>query len=345
MKGLFIGRFQPMHLGHASVIEKAFAELDSLIIGVGSSEKHHAAENPFTYEERKTMIESSVSGNYKIVPIPDINDYSKWVSHVETLAGNFDVVYSGNAIVSDLFTKKGYAIKKITEEMYISSSIIRDMMARGADWKKFTPKGVSEFIEKIDGVERVRKLTKNYLNPVPAVDIIIKYNRGIVLIKKKDGRIALPGGFEEFGESVENAVVREAKEETSLDVKLERLLGVYSDPKRDSRTHVISITYITEGHGELKGGDDAKEAFVVPLEDALKMKLGYDHNKILNEYKDFLDLREKIAELEHEQWVYWSKIKGETEKKDLWVPYNQLPEYKKGEDRVWADKVLNLFKV
>ncbi len=284
-KGLFIGRFQPLHLGHASVIEKALQESDSLIIGIGSAEKHHTRENPFTYEERKAMIENSVSGNYSIVPIPDVNDYSKWVDHVKVISGEFDVVYSGNAIINDLFQKKGYNIRKITEDLYISSSAIRDMMTRGvSDWKKFTPGRVADFIGKIDGTERVRSLNKHFLNPAPAVDIIIKYNHGIVLIKRKDGRIALPGGFEEFGETTEATAIREAKEETGLDIELERLLGVYSDPNRDSRTHVISITYVARGSGELRGGDDAKEAFAVPLEDALKMDLAFDHKKILKDF-------------------------------------------------------------
>lgn len=290
LSGLFIGRFQPLHLGHLNAIDKTFSDIDSLIIGIGSSEKHHTAENPFTYEERKSMIKSSVNGDYRIVPIPDINDYSKWVEHIETIVGDFDVVYSGNAVVNDLFEKKGYNIKKIAEEIYISSSAIRDMMALGGGWRKFTSRKVTEYIEKIDGVERVRMLKRHFLNPSPAVDIIIKYgpkthkSDSIILIRRRDGRLALPGGFEEFGESTEATAVREAKEETGLDIDVERLLGVYSDPKRDSRTHVISITYVAKGRGELKAGDDAREAFVVPLEEALNMDLAYDHKKILSDF-------------------------------------------------------------
>lgn len=282
--GLFIGRFQPLHIGHVAVIEKALSELDSLIVGIGSAEKHHTAENPYTCEERKAMIESSVKGISCIVPIPDINDYSSWVKHVKKLAGEFDVVYSGNEIVNKLFEEKGYAIERVSEIGYISSSAIRDMMVRGGDWEKFVPKPTADIIQKINGEERVRALYKQYLNPIPAVDMIIKYNNGIVLVKRRDGKYALPGGFMEFGESAESAAIRETKEETGLDLKLEKLLGVYSDPKRDPRTHIISITFVGSGSGELKAGSDAKETMNVPIEDALEMELTFDHKKILEDY-------------------------------------------------------------
>ncbi len=352
--GLFIGRFQPLHLGHVSVIEKALAEVDSLIIGIGSAEKHYTADNPFTYEERKSMIERSISGHYKIVPIPDINDYSKWVDHVVQIAGEFDAVYSGNAIVGELFQKKSYTVKPIVETLYISSTAIRDMMARRSEgWKKYMPDAVVSSIECIDGIERVRKLYKHYINPVPAVDLVIKYNGGIVLIERGDGKIALPGGFMEFGESAESAAVREAKEETNLDVKLEKLLGVYSAPDRDPRTHVISITYVaTSIGGQLKGGDDAKQVLVVPLEEALQTELAFDHNKILEDYASHANLRERLAELEHEQWAHWTKhMLGNLTPENIqrWkmqaeTHYTALTEKEKESDRVWGDKVSNLLE-
>ncbi|MFH0868994.1 MAG: NUDIX hydrolase [archaeon] len=172
--------------------------------------------------------------------------------------------------------------------------------------------------------------------------MIINYNGRVVLIKRRDGSYALPGGFVEYGETTDSAAVREAKEETNLDIKLEKIIGVYSDPKRDPRMHVMSITYAATGSGKLKSGDDAKEAFVVSVEDAMKMKLAFDHNKILGDYNEYLKLRENLASLEHEQWMHWSKEKGEIELQHLYVPYTQLPEEKKEQDRVWADKVLKL---
>ncbi|WP_031481970.1 NUDIX domain-containing protein [Maridesulfovibrio frigidus] len=126
-----------------------------------------------------------------------------------------------------------------------------------------------------------------YRNPVPTVDIII-YDpcKGVVLIERKNPPLgwALPGGFVDYGETLEHAAVREAKEETSLDVELTGLVGVYSLPTRDVRQHTISITYsavarCTDG---LKAGDDAGEAQFYQL-DKLP-ELVFDHRDILNDF-------------------------------------------------------------
>lgn len=122
-------------------------------------------------------------------------------------------------------------------------------------------------------------MDQKYKNPLPAVDIIIKHEGGIVLITRKSGKLALPGGFIEY-ETAEQAAVREAKEETNLDIKIERILGVYSDPKRDPR-HVLSITYVATGTGKLKAGDDAQDVKVFKV---VPLGLAFDHNKILDDY-------------------------------------------------------------
>lgn len=284
---LFIGKFQPLHNGHLSVIEKGLEKYGNLLIGIGSSEKHHTAEYPFTFDERKLMIERSLASNanYRIVPIPDINDYSKWVEHVESLTGKFDVVYTGNSIVKELFMKKNYHIEQIVEEIYISSSAIRDMIARGFDeWKNFVPEAVYQTIVELNGEQRIRSLVKHYLNPSPAVDTILKYQNGIVLVLRENGQYAIPGGFQEFGDTLEYTAIKECKEETSLDIEIEKLFNVYSDPKRDPRTHVDSIVFIARGHGELNAGDDAEGTIVVDPNIAVKMDLYADHNKILQDY-------------------------------------------------------------
>ncbi len=119
------------------------------------------------------------------------------------------------------------------------------------------------------------------------VDLVILYKGGIVLIKRLNAPYkdhwALPGGFVEYGEKVENAAIREAKEETGLDVELIKLIGVYSDPKRDPRGHTVTTAFLAKGKGVLRGGDDAGEAKVFSFEELKETKLAFDHEKIIKD--------------------------------------------------------------
>lgn len=120
---------------------------------------------------------------------------------------------------------------------------------------------------------------------VEIIDDDGKY-KGIVLIERLNRPVglALPGGFVDIGESVENALVREMKEEICLDVSIESLLGVYSDPSRDERFHTVSVVYICKANGLPVGADDAKSAFIYPLEDIPLEKLVFDHGQIIRDY-------------------------------------------------------------
>jgi len=133
-------------------------------------------------------------------------------------------------------------------------------------------------------------MAKTYRNPAPTVDIIIEIERpgeraGIVLIRRRNPPYgwALPGGFVDYGESLEEAAVREAREETSLDVELVRQFHAYSDPRRDPRGHPISTVYIARAAGEPAGADDATEARVF-APDALPDDLAFDHGEIIADY-------------------------------------------------------------
>ena len=124
-------------------------------------------------------------------------------------------------------------------------------------------------------------------NPLPTVDIIIEMGEGVVLIKRKNPPPgwAIPGGFVDYGESLEEAAVREAMEETGLVVRLKRQMHTYSDPGRDARGHTITTVYVAEGSGELKAADDAAEAGVF-REDTLPGDIAFDHRDILEDYFD-----------------------------------------------------------
>ncbi len=144
-----------------------------------------------------------------------------------------------------------------------------------------------------------------YKNPVPTVDAIIYDSGNIVLIRRGQepfkGKWALPGGFVEYGETVEQAAIREMKEETYLDVRLIELLGVYSAPDRDPRKHTISTVFVAQPtKGELKGGDDASEAAWFSLETLDLSSLAFDHSQIV---------RDMIAWTEH-HGTFWSTKQG-----------------------------------
>jgi ADP-ribose pyrophosphatase YjhB (NUDIX family) len=125
-------------------------------------------------------------------------------------------------------------------------------------------------------------------NPYPTVDVVIEVSGRIVLIRRKNPPFgwALPGGFVDAGEKAEDAAVREAKEETGLDVTLTALLGVYSDPARDPRHHTLSAVYVATAEGVPAGGDDAAEARLFSGDD-LPSPLAFDHGKILSDYFAF----------------------------------------------------------
>lgn len=136
-----------------------------------------------------------------------------------------------------------------------------------------------------------RKMTRRkYRNPFPTVDIVIEVMdgpkcRGVVLIERRNPPPgwALPGGFVDYGETLEAAAVREAREETSLDVELAGQLGAYSDPSRDPRFHTISTVFLARASGVPRGADDAKRAIVVDPRDR-SLPLAFDHRRILDDY-------------------------------------------------------------
>lgn len=167
-RGLYVGRFQPFHLGHLSAIKEVLKEVEELVIVIGSAQYSHNFNNPFTAGERLVMVRTALeecgvdSKRVWIVPVPDVHLHMMWVSSVEGYTPHFDVVYSNEPLTRRLFMESSYKVKPIRlfERKEYSSTEIRDKMLKGQNWEKLVPKSVSTFIKEIDGLNRLKDLTK-----------------------------------------------------------------------------------------------------------------------------------------------------------------------------------------
>jgi nicotinamide-nucleotide adenylyltransferase len=162
MRALYIGRFQPYHLGHQAVLEKIASEVEEIVIVIGSAQESHTSENPFTGGERMEMIyaalnESDLRECCIVTPLQDIKRNSVWVSHLQSMVPRFDVVYSNNPLVVRLVSEAGIQIRKpplYRRDLY-SGTAIRKLMKDKCDWSGLVPAAVAAFIRELDGVERL----------------------------------------------------------------------------------------------------------------------------------------------------------------------------------------------
>ena len=168
-RGLYVGRFQPFHLGHLSAVKTVLEDVDELVIVVGSAQYSHTMANPFTAGERLIMVRLALEEacvdcrRVWVVPVPDVHLHMLWVSALEGYTPKFDVVYSNEPLTRRLFTEAGYKVIEIRffERKVYSSTDIRAKMVNGEDWKKLVPRSVAAFISEIDGVNRLSDLTKS----------------------------------------------------------------------------------------------------------------------------------------------------------------------------------------
>ena len=168
-RGLFVGRFQPLHLGHLQAIKDVLKEVDELVIVIGSAQYSHNLDDPFTAGERLVMVRKALEEagiDYAlvwVVPVPDVHLHMMWVSAVEGYVPKFDVVYSNEPLTRRLFIEAGYRVKSIRfhKRKVYSSTEVRERLLNGESWEKLVPKSVAEFIKEIDGVNRLRDLTKS----------------------------------------------------------------------------------------------------------------------------------------------------------------------------------------
>jgi len=168
-RGLFVGRFQPFHLGHLGAIKDILKEVDELVIVIGSAQYSHNLNNPFTAGERLVMVRRALEeaemdySRVWVVPVPDAHLHMMWVASVEGYTPHFNVVYSNEPLTHRLFIEAGYKVKAVRfhERKLYSSTEIREKMLKGESWEKLVPKSVAAFIKEIDGVNRLRDLNKS----------------------------------------------------------------------------------------------------------------------------------------------------------------------------------------
>jgi nicotinamide-nucleotide adenylyltransferase len=165
MKALFIGRFQPFHLGHLLVLERLSKQYDEIIIGIGSSQYQNTYDNPFSEVERKQMITNALDAvgihKYRIVSIPDIHDPPQWVNHVFFIVSDFDVIIANNPFTRKLFSEKGYVVKGTAffNRKKYSGKEIRRRIIQDEPWAELVPEVVFKIITDIDGVKRVKNIS------------------------------------------------------------------------------------------------------------------------------------------------------------------------------------------
>ena len=161
-RALFIGRFQPFHNAHLSDVKKILKNFDEIIVGIGSSQEKNTYENPFSYNERKQMIENVFKKNkiknFRIYPVPDLYDDVKWVNYILKKIPKFDIAYSGNDWTIRCFTRHKLKSKKIKLLKGINSTKIRQLIVKNKNWEILIPREVADYIKENNGVEKIKKI-------------------------------------------------------------------------------------------------------------------------------------------------------------------------------------------
>ena len=167
VRGILIGRMQPIHNGHMQVIKKILEEVDEIIIGIGSAQLSHEMKDPFTAGERIVMVNQALAeievdpSRYYIIPMQDINFNAIWASHVKMLTPPFSIVYSGNPLVKQLFTEEGYEVRQppLYDRLHLSGTEVRRRILEDDNWQELVPKATADVINEINGVERLKNLS------------------------------------------------------------------------------------------------------------------------------------------------------------------------------------------
>ncbi len=328
---IFIGRFQPFHLGHEAVVKEALRISKYLIILIGSTFKPRTFRNPFIYNERKKFIRESFSKkeNKRII-ISSILDYTyndeEWVKNTERVVNGIIAKYPkpiGRDIKIGLIgyykDRTSYYLSLFNKWERINVPSFKDINAteirenffgKREILKKFLNPKVTILLQRYKKSSNFKKISKEYNfikkykkrwentphKPIfVTIDSLVISSGYILLIKRKNypgkGLFALPGGFVENDEKLKDAMIRELKEESRIEVSSSILVKnikkreIFDEPHRSERGRVITCAYLIELKldklPKIEGGDDAKKAFWIPLSKIKSKNMFEDHFHII----------------------------------------------------------------
>ena len=169
MRGFYIGRFQPYHNGHHEMVKSIAGDVDELVLGIGSAGDSHSRHDPFTAGERIMMITKSLADLDVVtyaVPIEDLDRNSVWVSHVQSMSPDFDVAYSNNPLVIQLFSEAGVEVRQspMFDREVLEGTEVRERMIEDGDWESLVPDPVVDIVHDVGGIERIQRVSDSDAN-------------------------------------------------------------------------------------------------------------------------------------------------------------------------------------
>ena len=164
MDGLLIGRFQPFHLGHLDAVLFGLARTENLFICIGSSNKSNERKNPFSAEERREMIvtsiEPSIADRIKIFDVPDVGDHEKWTFEIDKTVPKYDIVFTNDEFTRTLFEKREISVISVVlkDREKFSGTSIRNLITYDRNWRDLVPQGTRNVLDNINAKERLQNL-------------------------------------------------------------------------------------------------------------------------------------------------------------------------------------------
>ena len=164
MDGLLIGRFQPFHLGHLDAVMFGLSKVENLWIGIGSSNKHNEIRNPFSIDDIRDMIissiEPSIIDRINIFNIPDVDNHEKWTFEIDQIVPKYDVVFTNDEFTKTLFEKRNIDVIPVVlkDREKFSGTNIRELIADNKNWQDLVPRGTRKVLDKINAIERLKNL-------------------------------------------------------------------------------------------------------------------------------------------------------------------------------------------